>query len=163
MPRKNRIGTDCKLFRNTGTWSSPTWAEVKTIGDCQLGNSWEVQDLKLRLTRVGLTVKTNFNTGVTGKILDDESAAFIALDDAFNSDNAVDILVLNGPISRANSRGVRFLATITKWDESQNPGDVIMRDFELKPALPEDQTQLPQRAVVATADTVTLTALAPAA
>lgn len=161
MPRKNRLGTDCKFFLNSGTWSSPTWAEVKTIGDCQLMNEWDVQDLQLRLTRVGLSVKTNFKAGVTGKILDDDGTQFTTLDNAFNTDDQVDVLVLNGPISRAKSRGYRFMATVTKWAESQNPGDVIMRDFEIKPGLPEDQTQLPQRAVVVTADTVTLTALAP--
>lgn len=161
MPRKNRIGTDCKLLINSATWATPTWTEIPTIGEAQLAANWDTQKLNLRLTRVGLEVKTNFNCGVTGKILDDESAVFSTLDDAFNSDGQIDVLVLNGPISRAKSRGVRFMATIKKWDESQNTGDVIMRDFEIVPGLPEDQTQLPQRAVVVTAGTVTLTTLAP--
>jgi hypothetical protein len=161
MPRKNRIGTDCKLLYNSATWGTPTWVEIGTVGEAQLGTSWDTQKLNLRLTRVGLEVKTNFNVSVTGKLLDDESAAFTVFDDSFNSDNQIDVLVLNGPISRAKSRGVRFMAVIKKWDESQNAGDVIMRDFEIVPGLPEDQTQLPQRAVVATPGTVTLTALAP--
>ena len=161
MPRTHRLGTDAVFARNSATWATPTWVTMKAISDGSANVGWDTKKLNLRLSRTPFEVPTEFAVGFTGKMLDDESADFTAMDDAFNAGTPLDILVLNGPISRAKSRGFRMWMFIKKWDEAQGSGDVLMRDFELVPALPEDQTQLPQRAVVVTANTVTLTPLAP--
>jgi hypothetical protein len=162
VARKHRFGADCKvLIRSAGSWGTPTWSELKTIGECQLVPSFDKADLALRLTRVKLAVKTLAGISVTGKVLVDDSTLFETLNDAALGDGEIDVLVLNGPISKAKSRGFRFMAQVFKWDEGQNPGDVLYRDFEIAPCLPEDQTQLPQSAYIAVANTVTLTAFAP--
>lgn len=161
---KYRIGADCKLYlRTAGAWATPTWTEVKTIGDCQLSPSWDKAELQLRLSRVKMNVKTMAGISVTGKILDDGSTIFESLDAAGASDDEIDVLVLNGPITKPGSRGNRFVAQVFKWDESENPGDVIQRDFEILPTLPDDITQLPQRAVVDGTGAVVLTDYAPVA
>src|SRR5262245_35221690 len=133
---------------NGGTYGAPTWNEIKNVRDVQVGGDFDKQDAS---TRAGNGIKqyepTLLDLMIAGKIKTDEgdTTGFVAIETAFLTRAALDILVLDGSTSTDGSRGYRVDMKVMKFGEDQTLEKVLFRDFELAPCV---SANAPQKAVV---------------
>lgn len=129
------LGEDAKLYRNTGTYGSPTWDAVNGVQDLTLNQTKDKIELN---TRGGggykeyvdglIDVSISFSM-----IWDSSDADLQAFLDAFNNKTAVEVLCLDGPSATAGSEGIRFTAMVSSAPRNEPLSGALTIDFELSP------------------------------
>lgn len=140
------LGINAKLYRNTGTYGSPTWTAINAVSDLAVNPPWDEADASTRGSRVKMVMKTLLGLEVSGKIRANlTDTEYVNMVDASNQDTVNDYLVLTSTTSATGSRGYRFDGQVFIATQDQNLGSVIYDDFMLKPSPSANQ---PQRATV---------------
>ena len=142
-----QLGILSKLYYNTATYGSPTWAAITLIGDLTIPQKWDVAEILIRASRLKFKSKTALDVSITGKLLASlTDTGYLALMTAMLDDSVVDFLALNGPNSTNGVRGYRFDGQVIGAGEDQGPGNVVWDDLEIQPAL---TANTPKSALVA--------------
>lgn len=116
------MGNDCKWYVNAGTYASPTWVEITLAKDITVNDSRAEGDSTVRgfdMTSITPGMRT---IQITGEIkYDPADTGCDALYDAYVADPQVPvgILVLNGPVATAGSKGKRFDAYVTQFGDNE--------------------------------------------
>jgi len=141
-------GTDCKFYRQSGgSYGSPTWLEVEDIRDLAVSPTFTEGQAKTRASIVDFAEPTRMQIEITGMIkVSLDNVDFLALDEAFATRAALDMLILNGANTTNGVRGWRADFKVFEWSEDQAIDDVLYRSFKLKPCIPVNGN--PKRAVV---------------
>lgn len=116
-----RIGPNSKTYyRSGGTYGSPTFTECTNINDFNLQSSWEKGPANSRGSRVNKSVKTSFNITASGTMkVRPGDADYEAFMDALNSDNVLDLLVLDGAKDEDSAHlPKRGRASATRWRQA---------------------------------------------
>lgn len=130
------LGVKAKLYRNTASYGSPTWTEITLVGDSSVNASWDEGDGSARVSRVKQVAKTMMGLELTAKVrVDLTDAGYLALMTALHSDTPIDLLVLNGPSTTNGVQGYRADFHVMSASEDQAMGNVIFKDFALKPSV----------------------------
>lgn len=133
---KVKIAILSKVYRNTGTYGSPTWTEIGLVKDASVSLKWNRADASARQTKAMLQAKTQ--AVITGSLTvraDDADAGYQALFDAAMaiSDSAPDLLILDGPITVEGAKGFRLHANLD-YEQDQSIGNVVYTVFSFDPA-----------------------------
>lgn len=125
-----------KVYRNAGTYGSPTWTAITLVRNVSTSAKWNRGDSSIRGTRAVLQEKTQ--VAVSGSIecrADPADAGYQALFDAAvgSSTAALDLLILNGPVSQEGAKGVRAHMNLD-FEEDHNVDGVIYTRFAFDPA-----------------------------
>lgn len=148
------LGILAKVYRNTGSYGSPTWSECALFSDVNVSPAWDEGSADARESRIKQVRKTMLGLEVTGKmkkkIADANYEAFM---NALLSDAVLDVLVLDGPKETEGVRGWRFDAQVFTGTEDQamNVGALYV-DLKLAPSL---DTNAPLAVKVAAGPTLT--------
>lgn len=127
------------IYRNTGTYASPTWTAMTLVRDVNISRPWDFASADVRATRVKLYAPTQMDFAVTVTMrCDDADAAYLAVDAAAISGAAIEFLILDGPITTEGSRGVRSSFHISDTGQDQAIGNVLYKNYELKTAFSTD-------------------------
>jgi len=129
------LGLNAKLYRNTGTYGSPTWDLV--------GN---VKDLTLNLESAEADVTTRANNGwrATVPTLNDASiefemvwdtgdADFTAIKDAYINKTTIEFLVLDGLVATTGSQGLRATCSIASFTRNEELEEALSVSVSAKP------------------------------
>lgn len=128
-------GLDCKLYRNTNTYASPTWVEIENVKDLSVPDEKTMADAATRRSAIAEEVGTLRKLGVEfNMVKDHDDADWEAIHDAYWAGTVVDILCLDGSKDVVGSRGVRFGCEVAKFDEEQNLEGVVMNNVRLSPS-----------------------------
>ena len=136
MPR----GIDCKLYYYTGSYASPTWAEINAVADIKVDESKDEFEITTR-NELGLKVfdATTISFMVAGKIrvpgIAQSDADYLALRNTFYANTVLEYLVLDGEATANGASGMRFFGKVFKWNEDQSMGVSTFREFEIKPTV----------------------------
>jgi hypothetical protein len=135
MPEEFVLGMNCKLYRNTNTYASPTWVI--------LGN---VKDVNFSLEKGEADVTTRANNGwrATAGTLKDGSiefemiwapgdAGFTAIQTAFLNNTSIEFLVLDGPVATEGSQGLRALMQVMTFSRNESLEEAVTVSVSLKP------------------------------
>lgn len=143
-----KLAIDGKLYRNTGSYNTPTWTEIDLVRDLTFNPTWDAAEGFTRGSRVKQYAKTLADVGYTASVkASDTDAGYIALMDAHASATAVvDLLMLDGANTSNGAQGVRFDAAVFAAGEDQSIGNLLYRDFDFKPSA--FAANPPRRAVV---------------
>ena len=135
MSAAAKIAIKAKLYRNTGTYGSPTWTELTCISDCSLEAAWDEGEASTRETRMKLALKTMLALGVTCKLRASDSgdAGYTAIIAASVADTQIDILILNGSSTSSSATGFRFTSQVFSANEDQGLGQVVFDEVKFKP------------------------------
>lgn len=103
-----KLSRNCRLYRNTGSYGSPTWNLIEHVGDVTLPLTKSRVDVATRASGWDLAM-------VTGKKLDLKIKVpyvpgdpdYQALQDAWEDDTSVELLILDGPVGTSGSSGWR--------------------------------------------------------
>lgn len=140
------LGPNAKLYRNAGSYGSPSWTVIGLVSDLSSKGNWDMGEGSTRLSRAKLYAKTMLDIEITGKIREDlTDAGYAALAAQLNSDTPIDLLVLDGPSTTNGQRGYRADWHVSTNDQDQGLGTVIFDSFTLKPGISDN---LPMRALV---------------
>lgn len=132
------LGIDCAFYYNTGTFGSPTWVELTNVSDITVGGSWESGDGSTRASRVKKEGRTQLPLQISGRMLADKSTGYVAFRTAYyaaGSTGVIDVMCLDSPSDSNGADGFRFEAEVHDWSRVEGLGDVVFRDFTLKPTI----------------------------
>lgn len=152
-----RVGIACKIYRNTGSYGTPTWTEIGHARDVDVAAPWEFADASIRATRVKLYAATQVDFAPSVVVRkNDADAGYQALRAAADEATAMDLLILDGAVTNEGARGFRAHFTPSLTGAPQTINAVVYDTFELKPAYSTDG--YPQYAVVGASSNVTFSA-----
>lgn len=144
------------VYRNTGTYGSPTWTSMTLVKDVTPNTQWVFGDASVRATRVELSHPTQMQYEISMTMRDDDADAGVqAIKTIAMTGDNLDLLIMDAPISIEGARGVRahFHAAQT---QDQSIGAIIYNTFTLKPGFHTDG--YPKYAVAGSGSALTYTA-----
>jgi len=141
-----KLGLNAKLYRNTGTYASPTWSELKNVRDLSNNDSMEEADTTTRgsggFTEQEPTLRAvELEFDMVNKPGDTD---LTAMRTAYINRQEVELAVMDGDITTSGSTGVRATFKIFEFGRNQDLRNAQMIAVKLKPSLsenpPEDMT-----------------------
>ena len=131
-----------KLYRNTAAYNSPTWAAIDLVADVQVNPAWDEADGSVRASRVKQFAKTMMGLEISARVrVDLTDAGYLALLGALHSDTPLDLMILNGDKTTNGVTGYRADFHVMSAGEDQSLGNVLFREFTLKPAVSSNDAQ----------------------
>lgn len=128
-------GIDCKVYRNSGTYSSPTWALVNPVIEVTVNLENSAFDASNRDSNYRLQLPALTDISVDIRMHKDKADAdFEALEDAAQGRTTIDLLILDGVNTLDASDGWRIQGFFTSWNESQPLEDAVTVDATFVPA-----------------------------
>lgn len=142
------LGLDCKLYRNTGSYGSPTWDLIDTVSDVTWNGQYERADGSTRQSPVRMAKNSMLGLSISGRIRADlTNTDWEALWDAWKGQTLIDVMALDGTATTNNSAGIRFEADVVNFSQAQGLGDYVFNDFTLEPTV---SSNIPDSVEVAT-------------
>jgi len=150
-------GILAKVYRNTGTYGSPTWAAIGLVRNVSPSAKWDRGDASIRATRAKLQEKTQI--AISGTIecrADPADAGYQALFDAAMGDStaAIDLMIIGGPITQEGVKGVRGYMNLD-FEDNHSINEVVYTTFAYDPAW--NAAGYPAKVEMGAASTPTLT------
>jgi hypothetical protein len=129
-----------KLYRNTATYETPTWALVPNVKDLTLNLEKGQADVT---TRANSGWKASIGTLKDGGIefemvWDTADEGFTAIRDAYLNDTALELAVMDGDITVAGSQGLRAAFVVTNFSRKEPLEEGISVSVTLKVAYSEN-------------------------
>lgn len=129
------LGLDAKLYRNTGTYGSPTWDEITNVRDLTLSLEKATTDVTTRAAsgwrQYAATLKDA--TVDFSMVWDNADTDFTAVKDAFVNNTSLDVWVLDGSSSTSGSQGLRAVVDVVSFSRNEGIEDALTVDVSLKP------------------------------
>ncbi len=132
-----RLGKDCKAYRNTNTYISPTWVAIDAVKDATLkvevgewdgsrrgSGGWKQFAPTMLSAEIELDII--FAPAETG---------YVALRNAFLGRTIVDMLILTGLIAVDNNEGLRSEMYVFGLDRDEKLEEGVMIKGKVKPAI----------------------------
>jgi len=133
-----RLGLECVLYYNTGTYASPTWVEALNVVDTNVPLSKGEADVSRRGRKWKLRRGTLKDASIDFNMRqEDGDPAFGVFMNSFMNSAPVELLALNGPIDEPGSQGLRAVCEIFKNDDSQQLEEGETYDYSAKPTMAE--------------------------
>ena len=131
-----RLGMNAKLYRNTGTYEAPVWAEMPNVKDANLNLETGEADVT---TRGNAGWKATLATLKSGSIefeavWDNEDDGFSALQQAYFGNQTIEIAAMDGDITASGSEGLRATMSVTNFSRNEPLEEAITANVTLKPA-----------------------------
>ena len=128
-------GIAAKVYRNTGTYGSPTWTAMNLARSVNDNSKWDTADASSREGRARLYAKTQVDLPHDIEMrADNADTGYVAMYAAWASATAVvDLLILDGPITDEGAMGIRAEFIVCGRPQNQGAGDVIYTTFPLMP------------------------------
>lgn len=129
-------GRDAKLYyRSGGSYASPTWSEIKRIGDVTVGHEKSTSDLAIRETpndKVsvgGLKFPISFTYYKRRAVSDTIHAALLA---SFLNNTVLDIAAMDQAIATVGATGLRGPYVVTKFERGEPVNDSVAYAVEMQ-------------------------------
>jgi len=127
---------EAKVYRNTGTWATPTWVEITNVRDVTLNLETGEADVTTRANSGWrATAATLKEASVEFEMVwDTADAGFTAIKDAFFDGESIDLAVMDGDITQNGTQGLRAEFSITSFSRSEPLEEAITVSVTAKPA-----------------------------
>lgn len=129
-----KIGLDCKLYRNTGTYASPTWNEIANVADVTVQLSKGEADTSTRAsgwkTRKGTLKDASIDFQLKFVPGDTDFAALLA---SYTGNSSIELLALDGLLATTGSQGLRAVCEVFNFQQGQPLEGAVTFDVSAKP------------------------------
>ena len=130
------LGMNAKLYRNTGTYGTPTWNEITNVRDVTLNMDTEEADVSTRANAgwgaVSVAIK---NAALEFEMVwDTADDDFTAIKDAYFNGTNIDLAAMDGDITVSGKQGLRAVFTVTGFSRQEPLKDALKVSVTLKPA-----------------------------
>lgn len=135
-----RLGMDAKIYRNGGSYASPTWTEIANVKDVTLNLEKGEADVTTRANNGWrATVGTLKDASIEFQMVwDTEDAGFDAIRQAFFDNTPIEFAVMDGLITDPDSEGLRATCAILNFTRNEALEEAIMVDVTIKPTYAEN-------------------------
>ena len=135
-----KLGLDAKLYRNSGTYESPTWVEMTNVKDLTLNLESGEADVTTRGNNGWrATVATLKDGSIEFEMIwDTEDAGFTAIKGAWFGNTSIEFAVMDGDITVAGSQGLRATFSVTKFSRSEPLEEALLVSVTAKPTYAEN-------------------------
>ena len=118
-------GFNCKLYRNTGSWGSPTWNEITIARDVTLNTEKSMAEAISRASDWRMKLPTIKDATVDFDILADTTVDdYDVLSDAYLTDDLINFAVADGTIATSGTQYFKADCYVTKFDFNEPLEDV---------------------------------------
>jgi hypothetical protein len=132
------LGLACKLYRNTGTFASPTWNEITNVKDLTLSLAKGEADVTVRggngwRQTVGTLKEADISFSMVWDPTDED---FEAIRDAFLNNTPLELLVVDGvvpPASGDTTQGLRADMSVLSFSRNEALEEAVTVDVTAKP------------------------------
>jgi hypothetical protein len=134
------IGFQCKLYRNTGTYASPTWTEITNVKDLEVPFAFSEADVSTR-SGGGWREKMAglLDAPVTfGMVYDPADTVYTALRTAAFARTTVEFAIADGAIATVGTHYLRARCQILGFTFNQPLEEGAMTDVSLFPTRNSD-------------------------
>lgn len=130
------LGANCKLYRNTGTYSTPVWSEVNIVKDLTLNLEAGEADTTTRAANGWATAIAALKKGTVefGVIWSPGNANFDAFRRAFFDSTLVDLMVMDGDITGDELvSGLRAEMAVLNFSRSEQLTEAVSAAVKCQP------------------------------
>jgi hypothetical protein len=130
-----KLGLNARLYRNTGSYSAPTWNEVKNVKDVTLNLEAGEADVSTRgnagwRANIATLKDASLEFDMVWDPTDDD---FTAIRTAFLTNASIEFAVLDGASNVSGSQGLRATMVITNFSRSEPLEEAITVSVTAKP------------------------------
>ena len=130
-----KLGMEARLYRNTGTYETPTWTEIDNVKDVTLN---------LETGEADVTTRANNGWRATAATLKDWSvefemvwdtadAGFTAIQEAYFDNTSIEFAVMDGDIATSGTQGLRATMAVTNFSRNEPLEEAITVSVTIKP------------------------------
>lgn len=134
-----KIGNDLKLYYNTGTVASPTWGEIKQVGDVTLDLNVGEAEVDLRESTWLLNLPTKLSTSLNIALASNPGGTiFDILRGYFLNRTVKQYAIASGPIATSGTNYFKCAWFISAFPWAQPTQEMSSHDMVLSPGYLED-------------------------
>lgn len=139
MPNKKKLGGECKLYRNSGTYGSPTWNEITNAVDVSLDASKGAGEFKTRADAWVAFAAGKISAGLNVKyVYDPGDDDWSVLRDAFLNNTVIGFAMMDGAIATTGNQGLRIDCQIHEFPIDQPLEEGVTVQIKLMPAISDN-------------------------
>lgn len=129
------LGMNAKLYRNTGSYGSPTWDEVTNVRDVTLNLETGEADVTTRGNNGWrATVATLRDASVEFEMVwDTTDTDFTAIQQAFLNNTTIEFAVMDGNIATSGNQGLRATMMVTSFSRNEALEEALTVSVTIKP------------------------------
>ena len=129
-----RLGMEAKLYRNTGSYAAPVWAEMGNVKDVTLNLEKGEADVT---TRANAGWRATVGTLKEGSIefemvWDTADPGFEAVKEAYFNDAPIELAVMDGDVAASGSQGLRAMFSVTSFSRKEPLEEAVTVSVSLK-------------------------------
>ena len=129
------LAEKAKIYRNTGTYASPTWDEIVNVKDLSLNLDKDEVEITTRASNgfkefVDGLIDASVEFQMVWNTADPD---FTALQTAFFAKTSIEFLVLDGLRTTSGTQGLRATCMVKNFSRSETLGEAIMVDITIRP------------------------------
>ncbi len=130
-----KLGLDAKMFRNTGTYATPVWNEIKNVRDVTLSLETGEADATTRGNNGWRATVATLKDGSVefDMVWDSADDDFTAIRDAFLNKTALEMAVLDGDVATPGAQGLRASFMVTNFSRNEPLEEAITASVTVKP------------------------------
>ena len=136
------IGLNAKVYRNTGSWGTPTWVEVTNIQDVSLameagefagntrGSKWK--KFARTLLEAGVELNMLHKPGYAGQV---------AIRNAFLDGTLIDLAIMDGAITTSGNEGLRAEMAVLSYNREEPLEEGLTVSSTVKPGISANEPE----------------------
>jgi hypothetical protein len=130
----SKLGIEMKLYRNTGSTESPTWAELTNVKDVNVDFSKGEADVTTRASAGWKSYRGTLKefSADFQMVYDPADTSFAAIEAAFMDNTALDLAFADGPIATSGTRYIRTACEVFGFKRGESNEDAVMYDVTVK-------------------------------
>jgi hypothetical protein len=131
-----KLGMNAKLYRNSGDYASPVWAEMPNVKDVTLNLETGEADVTTRGNAGWCATLATLREGTVEfeAVWDTEDEGFAAMQQAYFANGTIEVAVMDGDITEAGTEGLRATMSVTNFSRNEPLEEAITASISLKPA-----------------------------
>ncbi len=131
-----KLGSQAKLYRNTGTYDTPVWAEMPNVKDLTLNLETGEADATTRGNSGWKATMATLKDGSVDfdAIWDSDDEGFTDLREAYFANGTIEMAVMDGDITVTGSEGLRATMSVTNFTRNEKLEEAITASVTIKPA-----------------------------
>lgn len=134
------LGLEAKLYRNSGSFATPTWEEIEDAQDVSLNLEAGEAEAKRRgnngwAETIATLKEASIEFGLLYRPSDDD---FAEIRDAYLNRTPIELLVLDGDVETTGSQGLRAACHITNFSREEPLEETLTVSVTAKPTPNDD-------------------------
>jgi len=130
-----KLGGKARLYRNTGDYMSPVWANMPNVKDLTLNLEKGEADVSTRGNAGWRATLATLKDGTVEfeMVWDTEDEGFTAIQQAYFDDTPIEVAVMDGEITTPGNQGLRATMSVTNFSRNEPLEEALTVQVSIKP------------------------------